>query len=118
MNKKLLLIVIGAVSLLLMGLAVFNPLSGSTSAHKEAASDFYQRHPDWIWTANRQNAIIPMTGEAAFPDYFERHRELIPANTSNVDLTDYYFRHPELSASAAQGSIDLTDYYFRHINDQ
>jgi hypothetical protein len=30
-----------------------------------------------------------------------------------IDTTDYFFRHPELRASALK-SIDLTDYFFRH----
>jgi hypothetical protein len=135
MNKNRLYLGISIVSLLLMSLAVFNPFIGRSRVNKEAASDFYQRHPDWIWTANHQNVMIPVTGEAVFSDYFqrhpelsnlkgpgqgasdyaERHPELSAAAANPVDTTDYYFRHPELSVSAAQNSIDLTDYYFRHL---
>src|SRR5215216_1299787 len=34
----------------------------------EGANDFYQRHPDWTWAIKDQNAVIPLTGDSAFPD--------------------------------------------------
>jgi hypothetical protein len=93
MYKTRLFLGISVVSLLLMGIAVFNPLLGNSSAESEAASDFHQRHPDWIWTVNHQNVVIPVTGEEAFPDYHQRHPELSARAESLIDLTDYYFRH-------------------------
>lgn len=112
MNKNQLFLAISVVSLLLMGVAVFNPFNGNSSSAIEAASDFHQRHPDWIWTVNRQNVSIPVTGEAAFPDYFQRHPELIASAAASKDMTDYYFRQQ----SFVKNGLDLTDYYFRHNN--
>jgi hypothetical protein len=137
MNKNRLFLAISAVSLLVMGMAVFSPFSRKSPATTRDTSDFYQRHPDWTWTVNQQNAVLPVTGEQAFPDYFQRHPELTvpsvigigasdyfqrhpvliaPAEAS-VDTTDYYFRHPERSSTSAS-HVDLTDYYFRHINNR
>lgn len=116
MFKNRILLVLGIVSLLLVSMVVSSFRSAASTSTTEAASDFHQRHPDWTWSANRQNAIIPMTGDAAFPDFHQRHPELsAPAGTS-IDLTDYYFRHPELSG-ASNTNVDLTDYYFRHLNN-
>ena len=42
-----------------------------------SASDFYQRHPEWTWTVRDTSVVIPVTGGSAFPDYFQRHPELI-----------------------------------------
>ena len=62
-------------------------------ASDQDASDFYQQHPDWMWGIKDQNASIPVTGDSAFPDYYQRHPELsVPAEIS-ADLTDYFFRH-------------------------
>jgi len=108
MFKNRFILVLGVLSLVLVTMAVSN----SFSAAVEGASDFHQRHPDWQWVASDQKAIIPLTGEAAFPDYFQRHPELSAPVEVSVDTTDYYFRHPGLSASVE--SLDLTDYFFRH----
>jgi hypothetical protein len=136
MNKNYLFLGISAISLVLMGLVVFNPFTGNSRVNGAAAGDFYQRHPDWIWTTNRQNALIPTTRDAAFPDYFqrhpelagiaangsgasdyfERHPELIQSSKQGVDTSDYFLRHSELNASAADAPIDVTDYYFRHLS--
>lgn len=40
---------------------------------------------------------IPVIGDAAFPDYFQRHPELTALTEASVDTTDYFFRHPELT---------------------
>jgi hypothetical protein len=113
MFKNRFILVLGVLSLLLVTMAVSNPFSSASPASREGASDFYQRHPDWTWAVNDQSAIVPVTGDAAFPDYYQRHPELrIPVEAS-VDMTDYYFRHPELRTSTTK-SIDLTDYFFRH----
>jgi len=137
MKKNQLFLAVTAVSLLLMGLVAFNPFRVISSVKKEAASDFYQRHPDWIWTVNNQNAVIPITGDAEYPDYYQRHPELsLPAKIesgysayferhpelsalagTSVDTSDYYLRHPELS-NTFDGNIDLADYYFRHIHNR
>src|SRR5215211_7117504 len=109
MFKNRFLLVLGVVSLLLVTMAVSNPAADE----REGASDFHQRHPDWTWTVNQQNAIIPVTGDSVFPDYFQRHPELTIPMESSLDTTDYFFRHPELRPSTAK-SIDLTDYFFRH----
>jgi len=126
-------LVLGVISLVLVSLAVSNFNFKALPARSEAASDFYQRHPDWIWTVNRQNAIIPITGEDTFPDYFQRHPELTTPAILGLGASDYFMRHPELVALAedamdmtdyyfrqrmlagATNSVDLTDYYFRHI---
>jgi hypothetical protein len=110
MFKNRFLLILGALSLLLLALAVVEPLS--KPARLEAASDFYQRHPDWIWETSNENILIPLTGDAAFPDYYERHPGLSAAAEISVDTTDYVFRHQELFSPARL--IDLTDYYFRH----
>jgi hypothetical protein len=128
---------IGVLALLAVSMAVSNHYSRRSSINTTEASDFYQRHPDWTWTVDQQNAVIPVTGEQAFPDYFQRHPELTvpsvigigasdyfqrhpaliaPAAVS-VDTTDYFFRHPELSGTSG-GNVDLTDYYFRHIDNR
>jgi hypothetical protein len=107
---------IGVLALLAVSMAVSNRYS-SRSSTTISANDFYQRHPDWTWMDNQQKAVIPVTGEQAFPDYFQRHPELIAPAGESVDTSDYYFRHPELS-KASDSNVDLTDYYFRHINNR
>jgi hypothetical protein len=89
------------------------PLSNASLAAGQTASDFYQRHPDWMWAVNDQNNVIPVTGDLAFPDYFMRHPELTAPAEESVDMTDYFFRHPELREVTTK-IVDLTDYYFRH----
>lgn len=113
MFKNRYLIVLGVLSLLLVGMAVSNPFSNASPATDQAASDFYQRHADWMWTINEANAVIPVTGGSAYPDYAHRHPELSAPMEVPVDTTDYYFRHPEVPA-AAEVSVDTTDYFFRH----
>lgn len=112
MFKNRFILVLGVLSVLLVSMAVSNPFSNTSSTADQGSSDFFQRHPDWQWLASEQKAIIPLTGDAAFPDYHQRHPELSVPVEASVDTTDYYFRHPELSASVE--SIDLTDYFFRH----
>ncbi len=133
MNKNRLFLGISIVSLLMMGLVMFNPFTAKSAAKGADPSDFQQRHPDWIWTTNRQNSVIPITGGAAFPDYYERHPELSEMAVNGSGASDYFERHPELSNLAALGqgasdyferhpelvpavksNVDLTDYYFRH----
>jgi len=112
MFKNRFIVVLGVVSLLLVTMAVAYPRPNASLAADQAASDFYQRHPDWTWAINNQNVVIPVTGDAAFPDYYQRHPELSSPVEASIDTTDYYFRHPELRSPAK--SIDLTDYFFRH----
>jgi len=127
------LVVIGVISLLLVTMAVSTPRSNVLLSTDQGASDFYQRHPDWTWAVNSQNAVIPVTGKSAFPDYsqrhpelsvspiiglgasdyFQRHSELITPSILGLGASDYFMRHPEVTASA-EGSVDMTDYYFRH----
>ncbi len=58
------------------------------AANPESASDFYQRHPEWAWSVpENYAAVIPVTGEQAFPDYYQRQKPV-----RSVDTTDYYFR--------------------------
>jgi hypothetical protein len=90
-----------------------SPRSNASLAADQTASDFYQRHPDWMWGINDQNTVIPVTGDLAFPDYFMRHPELTVPAEESVDMTDYFFRHPELHEVTTK-IVDLTDYYFRH----
>jgi len=113
MLKNRFILVLGVVSLLLVTMAISNPISNAPFAADEGASDFYQRHPDWTWTSNDSSALIPVTGNSAFPDYYQRHPELSAPIESSIDTTDYLFRHPEWRASPTK-TIDLTDYFFRH----
>lgn len=83
-------------------------------------------------------AVIPVTGIAESPDYYQRHPELsvpaeIPAaemsdyfqrhNTQSIEIPvtglsaspDYFQRHPELNAPAGVGiAVDMSDYFLRH----
>jgi len=111
MIKNRIILVLGVLSLVLVTMAVSYPRSSASLAADQAASDFYQRHPDWTWAVPAP-AAIPVTGDAAFPDYYQRHPELSSPVEASIDTTDYYFRHPELRSPAK--SIDLTDYFFRH----
>ena len=128
MFKNRILLVLGVISLLSVSMAVSYPRSNAS----QAASDFYQRHPDW--TINLPNVVIPVTGDSAFPDYFQRHPELSVSTVIGQGASDYFQRHPELTVSSILGlgasdyfqrhpelivpsagtSVDLTDYYFRH----
>jgi hypothetical protein len=107
------LIVICVISLLLVTLAVSSPRPSTSFAPAQGASDFHQRHPHWTWVVNRQNAVIPLTGDSAFPDYFQRHPELSAPSVLGLGASDYFQRHPELSIPL-ESSIDTTDYFFRH----
>jgi|RhiMetdeSRZDD1v2_1073273.scaffolds.fasta_scaffold248401_1 hypothetical protein len=90
-----------------------SPRSNASLPGDQAAGDFYQRHPDWTWAINDQNASIPVSGVSAFPDYFQRHPELsAPTLIGGLTASDYFMRHPELIAPAAS-TFDMTDYYFR-----
>jgi hypothetical protein len=114
MFKNRLILVLGVISLLSVTMAVSYPRSNSASIADQGTSDFHQRHPDWQWVASDQKAIIPLTGDAAFPDYYERHPELSVSAIIGLDASDYFQRHPELTAPA-DASVDTTDYYFRHL---
>jgi hypothetical protein len=117
MYKNRLFLGISIVSLLLMGLVVFNPFSRHSRLDRQEANDFYQRHPDWIWTANNQKNVIPITGNEEFPDYFQRHPELSSLERLGQGVSDYFERHPEL-IPPTKNSVDTTDYYFRHIHNR
>jgi hypothetical protein len=106
------LLVIGVISLLLITVAVSAPRPNASLATDQSASDFYQRHPDWVWAVHSQNAVIPVTGASAFPDYFQRHPELSVRAVLGLTASDYFMRHPELVTPAAS-TFDMTDYYFR-----
>lgn len=99
MYKNRFILVLGLLSMLLAGMAVTQSRSLASSATGQAASDFYQRHPEWTWETNHQDAVIPLTGDSAFPDYFQRHPELNIPVERPIDLTDYFFRHPDKNAS-------------------
>jgi hypothetical protein len=60
----------------------------------------------------RNPVVIPITGNAAFPDYAQRHPELTMPLSIPVDTTDYFFRHSEFNYPA--NTDDQTDYFFRH----
>jgi hypothetical protein len=111
MFKNRVLVVIGVISLLMVTMAVAAPHSNASLVTDQGASDFYQRHPEWTWAVNDQN-VIPLTGDVAFPDYYQRHRELSLSAVRGLGASDYFQRHPELTAPA-EASVDLTDYYFR-----
>jgi len=88
------ILVLGVASLLLVTMAVSKPFSKASPEGFNEATDFYQRHPDWIWGIKDQNAAIPETGASAFPDYYQRHPELSVSVEMPADTTDYFFRHP------------------------
>ena len=90
MYKNRFILVLGLLSMLLAGMAVTQPHPLVSSATGQAASDFYQRHPDWTWEINDQDAVIPLTGDSAFPDYFQRHPELkIPVFSAEQIRREY-----------------------------
>ena len=100
MHKNRFIPVLGLLSMLLVAMAVSQSRPLVSSATGQAASDFYQRHPDWTWSINRRISIIPATGASAFSDYFQRHLELnIPVERS-IDTTDYFFRHLESTTAS------------------
>jgi hypothetical protein len=104
--KNRFLLVLSIVSLLLVSMAISSFRSNAPSSTGiAAASDFYQRHPDWTWA-------IPAAEVAAPSDYFQRHPELTVAAILGLDASDYFQRHPE-SIAPAEISADMTDYYFR-----
>ena len=117
MFKNRFLLVLGVISLLSVSLAVSYSHPDTLHPADQGASDFYQRHPDWTWTIKGQNAVIPITGASAFPDYFQRHPELTVPSILGLGASDYFMRHPEL-ITWADASVDLTDYYFRHAASQ
>jgi hypothetical protein len=119
MTTNRIMLVLGAISMLLVTLAVSSPFSNAAPSvdlswpprpdyshlsEKPLVSipdtDFYQRHPEWTWVSRD-----------AASDYFQRHPELSMSGTG-IDLTDYFNRHPELTISV-ETSADLTDYFFR-----
>src|SRR5262245_21597950 len=112
MFKNRFLLVLGVVSLLSVTMAVSYARPNAPLASDQSGSDFYQRHPDWIWTINDQNVVIPVSGDSAFPDYYQRHLELRTLGNPGLTASDYFMRHPELIAPAAP-TFDMTDYYFR-----
>ena len=114
MFKNRSLLVLGVISILSLTMAVSYIRPNAPLPADLAGSDFYQRHPDWIWAIKDQNAPIPVTGESAFPDYFQRHPELSVLPILGIGASDYFQRHPELNVSV-QRSIDTTDYFFRHL---
>jgi hypothetical protein len=109
MFKNRFLLVLGAISILSVTMAISYPRSNAPLA----ASDFYQRHPAWIWVSNNSNASIPVTGASEAVDYFQRHPELRTSIGITIDLTDYSSRHPELSVSTTD-VLAASDYFIRH----
>jgi hypothetical protein len=99
MYKSRFILVLGLLSLLLVGMAVRQSQLLVSSLPGQTASDFYQRHPDWTWVVEDQNASTPITGDSAFPDYFQRHPELRRSVNRSIDTTDYFFRHLAKDAS-------------------
>jgi hypothetical protein len=71
----------------------------------EAASDYYQRHPELRLSSP---GLADITA-----DFYLRHRDwtLAPV-TLNAAASDYFQRHPELRTPAE--STDLADYFQRH----
>jgi hypothetical protein len=112
MFKNRFIVVLGALSILLVTMAVAYPRMDDSLTADQNASDFHQRHPEWTWTIRDASVVIPVAGDSAYPDYYQRHRKLSLRAETPLDTTDYFFRHPELMTPARL--IDLTDYYFRH----
>ena len=117
MFRNRLILVIGTLSLLLVGMASSYSRLHVATVTAQGASDFHQRHPDWTWAVNDQKASIPLTGDSAFPDYSQRHPEQTASFLLGQDASDYFQRHPELIAPA-EASLDTMDYYFRHLELQ
>src|SRR5215211_2264211 len=113
MFKNRFILILGVLSLVLMTMAVSNPFSSASPVVDQSNTDFHQRNPDWQWVASDQKTIIPLTGDAAFPDYHQRHPELSVPAILGLGASDYFQRHPELTAPA-DASVDMTDYFFRH----
>lgn len=150
MFKNRFILIVGLLSVLLVTMAVSNPIPNAPTAEElswpprpvirpavdntllsdyyqrqaalnasaeageavNLANDFYQRHTDWVSSA--QNIGIPVTGMSESLDYFQRHPELSVSAETTLDLaSDFYQRHPELSISVEK-SADMTDYFVRH----
>jgi hypothetical protein len=109
-NNRFILL-LSVLSLLLVTLAISKPFSKASLERINEATDFHQRHPEWIWISTDQNAVIPATGASDFPDYYQRHPELSVPLELSTDTTDYFFRHATVLKPTQM--IDLTDYYFR-----
>lgn len=112
MYKNRFLLFLGAISILLITLAISKPLSKTSPMRLNENTDFYQRHPDWMWTIGGQEAVIPLTDNLAFPDYYQRHPELSRLADTTTDRSDYFLRHPELIK--VNTAVDLSDYFLRH----
>ena len=106
MNKNRVILLLGVISLLSISMAVSTFRNKSFASNVEETSDFYQRHPYWIWSI-RGPAL-------ASSDYFQRHPELSAPATLRLNASDYFQRHSELIAPA-EVSADLTDYHFRQL---
>jgi hypothetical protein len=118
-NRFLLLLVLGVISILSVSMAGSYARPIASLPADLVDSDFYQRHPDWVWAVNAQNALIPVTRASAFPDYFQRHPELSASPRINSPIlslegSDYFQRHPGLTIPSVEASVDMTDYFFRH----
>ena len=99
LSKSLIMIVIVTIALLTVSFA-------ASPKENQPYQDYAQRHPGGVILSEVSSV------DSSNSDYYQRHRsELLAARS--LDTTDYFFRHPELSASTTQ-SIDLTDYFFRH----
>ncbi len=112
MYKNRFLLFLGAISILLVALAISKPLSKTSPMRLSETTDFYQRHPDWMWAIGGQEAVIPLTGDLAYPDYYQRHPELSKPADTIMDKSDYFLRHPELVK--VNTAVDLSDYFLRH----
>ena len=115
-------LVLRLISMALVSLAISGFRSNASLSDLEAASDFYQRHPDWTWMAHNpttdysdyfqrhpERSITSVIGTGA-SDYFQRHPELSARPDASSDLSEYYFRQQALKSTGS----DFTDYYFRH----
>jgi hypothetical protein len=61
----------------------------------------------------REPITVPLTYNQAFPDYAQRHPELILPMIAPAGATsDYYFR--QINFTTRADTDDQTDYYFRH----
>ena len=113
MFKNRFLLVLGVISLLSVTMAVSYARPSGPLPASLAGSDFYQRHPDWTWAMKDQNAVIPTTGDSAFPDYAQRHPELSVSPILGLGASDYFQRHPKLTVPSILG-LGASDYFMRH----
>ena len=81
MSKKHFFLLLGALLIVLVSLAI-SAFSVQQSSSHEAASDFYQRHPDWTWSVHSHTAYRL--------DCFRRELQLKEPSASKTDASNQF----------------------------